>query len=90
MFDKFHKIALTSKLDMEFLRPVDATSELTIRGRVTKSEGRKVSVEVNLLNGQNKICTRSKVDYTIPKREVTYKIIGKERFNEKFEQYLED
>ena len=90
MFDKFRKIALTSKLDMEFLRPVDASSELTIRGRVTETEGRKVSVEVNLLNDKNKICTKSKVDYTIPKREVTYKIIGRDRFTEKFEKYLED
>ena len=90
MFDKFHKIALTSKLDMEFLRPVDASSELTIRGRVTEAEGRKVTVEVNLLNENNKICTRSAVDYTITKREVTYKIIGRERFTEKFEKYLED
>ncbi len=90
MFDKYKKIALTSKLDMEFLRPVDASSELTIRGRVTQAEGRKVSVEVSLLNNKNKVCTRSNVDYTITTREVTYKIIGKERFTEKFQKYLED
>ncbi|GJM15460.1 MAG: thioesterase [Thermodesulfobacteriota bacterium] len=90
MFDKYKKIALTSKLDMEFLRPVDASSELTIRGKVTQAEGRKVSVEVSLLNNKNKVCTRSKVDYTITTREVTYKLIGKERFTEKFQKYLED
>lgn len=90
MFDKFHKIGLTSKLDMEFLRPVDASSELTIRGKVTEEDGRRVSVQVGLFNDKNKICTRSKVDYTITKREVTYKLIGKERFTEKFQKYLED
>ena len=90
MFDKFQKIALTSKLDMEFLRPVKSTSELTIKGKVTEVEGRKVSVEVKLLNDKNKVCTRSTVDYTITKREVTYKIMGKEKFTEKFEKYLED
>ena len=90
MFDKYQKIALTSKLDMEFLRPVDGGSELTIRGKVVESDGRRVRVEVNLLNDKNKVCTRSRVDYTIPKREVTYKIIGKEKFTEKFQKYLED
>ena len=90
MFDKFQKIALTSKLDMEFLRPVEGSIELTIRGKVIEVEGRKVRVEVNLLNDKNKICTRSTVDYTITKREVTYKLIGEQRFTEKFEKYLED
>jgi uncharacterized protein (TIGR00369 family) len=90
MFDKFQKIALTSKLDMEFLRPVDGKSELTIRGKVTESNGRKVRVQVALLNNKNKVCTKSTVDYTITSREMTYKIIGKERFTEKFQKYLED
>ncbi|MEM7009782.1 MAG: hotdog domain-containing protein, partial [Thermodesulfobacteriota bacterium] len=90
MFDKYQKIALTSKLDMEFLRPVDSTSTLTIRGKITHAEGRKISVQVNLLNENNKVCTRSNVDYTITKREVTYKIMGKEKFTEKFQKYLED
>ena len=90
MFDKYKKIALTSKLDMEFLRPVNTPCELTIRGKITESEGRKVRVQVNLLNEKNKICTRCNVDYTITTREVTYKLIGKERFTEKFQKYLED
>lgn len=90
MFDKFQKIALTSKLDMEFLRPVDGKSELTIRGKVTESDGRKVRVQVALLNNKNKVCTKSTVDYTITNREMTYKLIGKERFTEKFQKYLED
>ncbi len=90
MFDKHKKIALTSKLDMEFLRPVNTPCELTIRGMITETEGRKVRVQVNLLNDKNKICTRCNVDYTITTREVTYKLIGKERFTEKFQKYLKD
>lgn len=90
MFDQFKKIALTTKLDMEFLRPVDASSELTIRGKVTEAKRRKVRVEVSILNNKNKVCTKSTVDYTITKKEMTYKIMGKERFTEKFQKYLED
>jgi len=90
MFDKFQKIALTSKLDMEFLRPADASSELMIRGKVTDSNGRKVRVKVSILNDNNKLCTRSTVDYTITNKEMTYRIMGKERFTEKFQKYLED
>ncbi len=90
MFDKYKKIALTSKLDMEFLRPVNTPCELTIRGRVTEEDGRKIRVQVELLNERNKVCTRSNVDYTITTRDVTYKIMGEERFTEKFQKYLED
>lgn len=90
MFDKHRKIALTSKLEMEFLRPVQGKSELTIRGKIVEAQGRIVTVEVILMNDNNKVCTRSRVDYTITKREVTYKIIGREKFTEKFQKFLED
>ena len=90
MFDKYQKIALTAKMDMEFLRPVGTDAELTVRGKIQEENGRKVSVTVSIFNENNKVCTRSRVDYTIPKREVTYKIMGKEKFTEKFQKYLTD
>jgi acyl-coenzyme A thioesterase PaaI-like protein len=89
MFDKYKKIALTAKIDMEFLRPVGTASELEVRGRITGEDGRKVRVEV-VIYEQQKVCTRSRVDYIIPSKEVTMRVMGKERFTEKFKKYLDD
>ena len=89
MFDKYKKIALTAKIDMEFLRPVGTASELEVRGRITGEDGRKVGVEV-VIYEQQKVCTRSRVDYIIPRKEVTLRVMGKERFTEKFKKYLDD
>lgn len=90
MFDKYEKIALTTKLDMEFLMPVGTSGELTVRGRIVEEKGRRVGVEVDILSGSEKVCTRSRVDYIILKREMTLKIMGRERFTPKFQKYLED
>lgn len=90
MFDKHRKIALTTRVDMEFLRPVGTSGELVVRGKIVEEQERRVGVVVNVLNENKKVCTRSRVDYIIPKREMTYKIMGKERFTDKFQQYLED
>ncbi len=90
MFDKHKKIALTAKIDMEFLRPVGTDSELVIRGRIIGEEDRRVSVQVNITGEGNKVCTRSRVEYIIPKKEVTYRIMGKERFTKKFQKYLDE
>jgi len=89
MFDKYKKIALTAKIDMEFLRPVGTASELEVRGRITGEDGRKVRVEV-VIYEQQKVCTRSRVDYIIPSKEVTMRVMGKEGFTEKFKKYLDD
>lgn len=89
MFDKIKKIALTAKIDMEFLRPVGISSELEVRGRIAEESGRRVAVDV-VIYEQNKVCTRSRVDYIIPKRDVTLRVMGKERFTEKFKKYLDD
>jgi len=90
MFDRYRKIALTTKVDMDFLRPVGASSELTVIGRVEEENGRRISVNVSILDSAGGVCTKSRVDYVIPKRQMTYRIMGKERFTGKFQQYLED
>jgi uncharacterized protein (TIGR00369 family) len=89
MFDKYKKIALTTNIEMEFLRPVGTASEIEVRGKVTEEDGRKIGVEV-IIYERGKVCTRSRVDYIIPKREVTLRVMGKERFTEKFTKYLDD
>ena len=89
MFDKRRKIALTTKVEMEFLRPVGTKSEIEVRGKIVHEDGRRVGVEV-VISELGKVCTRSRVDYIIPKKEVTMRVMGKERFTGKFMEYLED
>jgi uncharacterized protein (TIGR00369 family) len=89
MFDRYKKIALTAKIDMEFLRPVGAASEIEVRGRIADVDGRKIGVEV-IIYEQQKVCTKCRVDYIIPGKEVTMRVMGKERFTEKFKKYLDD
>ncbi len=89
MFDRYKKIALTAKIDMEFLRPVGAVSEIEVRGRVADEDGRKIGVEV-IIYEERKVCTKSRVDYIIPRKEVTMRVMGKERFTGKFKKYLDD
>jgi acyl-coenzyme A thioesterase PaaI-like protein len=90
MFDRLKKIGLTMKVEMDFLNAVKTSSFLEIRGKVDKIQGRRVSVTANILNDENEICTRSRVAYYIPRKEVLFKIMGRERFTEKFWKYLED
>lgn len=89
MFDRYKKIALTAKIEMEFLRPVGAASEIEVRGRIADVDGRKIGVEV-IIYEQQKVCTKCRVDYIIPGKEVTMRVMGKERFTEKFKKYLDD
>ena len=90
MFDRFGKIALTSGLNMEFLKPVPASEELRITGNVIEKKSRKVSVRVKIEDAGGRVCTKSIVDYVISPRELTYRIMGRERFTEKFQKYLDD
>ncbi len=89
MFDTHKKIALTAKIDMEFLRPVGTSCELEVRGRIATEDGRKIGVDVVIYDRQ-KVCTRSRVDYIIPGRDVTLRVMGKEKFTGKFKKYLDD
>ena len=89
MFDRHKKIALTTNIEMEFLRPVGAQSEIEVVGKISNEDGRKIRVDV-VISEREKVCTRSSVDYIIPKKEVTMRVMGKERFTGKFTQYLDD
>lgn len=90
MFDKYQKISLTTNINMDFMRPVGASSELTVIGAIDNENGSKISVNVRIIDSNEKVCTKSRVDYVIPKRAVTYRIMGKERFTDKFQKYLDD
>jgi acyl-CoA thioesterase FadM len=90
MFDRLKKIGVTSKIEMEFLNTAKTSSLLEVRGKIDRVNGRNVFISANILNDKNEICTRGNVIYYIAKKETIFKILGKERFTEKFLKYLED
>ncbi|MGB7293146.1 MAG: PaaI family thioesterase [Thermodesulfobacteriota bacterium] len=90
MFDKLKKIGVTMRVELDFVKKVDNPGVLEVRGKVEEIRDRMVTVNVNIYNGEKNLTTRSRVTYLIPRREMLYKIMGEERFTEKFQRYIED
>lgn len=90
MFDKVKKIGVTLKVEIDFVKKVETSSVLEIRGKIEEIKNRKVAVKVNILNQDKQISSRSRVTFFIPNREMLYKLMGRERFTEKFQKYIQD
>ncbi|MGH7885861.1 MAG: PaaI family thioesterase [Thermodesulfobacteriota bacterium] len=90
MFDKVGKIGLTTKVEINYNKKVQSGIELEIRGKVTKVRGRYVFVDAVILDEDGEKCTSSTISYFLPKKEVVFDVLGKERFNEKFLDYIFD
>lgn len=90
MFDKVKKIGLTAKMELDYKRKVETLKEIEIRGKISEIKNRRVVVDVRILDGRGIVTASSKVTYLIPNRKVLYDLIGKEKFSEKFQQYIQD
>jgi acyl-coenzyme A thioesterase PaaI-like protein len=90
MFDRLKKIGFTTKVEMDFLKKVENPGTLEVRGKVEEIKNRRVKVSVKILNANGEIATESIVTYLIPKREMLFKLMGEERFTEKFQRYIQD
>jgi uncharacterized protein (TIGR00369 family) len=53
-------IAMTRKLDVEYLRPVPSGASLRLEGRVVRGEGRKQWVEARILNAEGSVLAEAK------------------------------
>lgn len=90
MFDKLKKIGLTAKMEIDYQRKVETLKEIEIRGKITEIKNRRVVVDVKIFDGSKKVTASSKVTYMIPNRNTLYKLMGKEKFSKKFQQYIQD
>ncbi|NIP38533.1 MAG: PaaI family thioesterase [Candidatus Dadabacteria bacterium] len=90
MFDKLKKIGLTANIELNYKRKVETLKEIEIRGKVGEIKNRRVVVDVNILDEQRNVTASSKVTYIIPNRKTLYNLMGKEKFTEKFQQYIQD
>jgi uncharacterized protein (TIGR00369 family) len=90
MFDRVQKIGFTANIQMDFLKTVNTSSLLEVRGRIDNIKGHNLSVEANILNEDNEVCTRGRVIYYIANKEKILKILGEGRITEKLLRYLGD
>ncbi|MCG6187758.1 PaaI family thioesterase [Maribellus maritimus] len=55
---------VTSSLNIDYLKPVYISKgEVTIKGKLTSTEGRIAKIECTLLDGEGKECLHAKADY---------------------------
>ena len=90
MFDKLKKIGLTAKIEIDYQLKVETLKDIEIRGKIKTIKGRRVVVNVNIIDEDKKITVSSKVTYLIPNKKKLYSLIGEERFTEKFQKYIQD
>lgn len=90
MFDKLKKIGLTTKVEIYYNKKLDSSMELEVRGKVLKVRGRHVIVDTVIIDENGDECTKSTVTYYLPKKDVVFNVLGKERFTEKFLNFIEE
>jgi uncharacterized protein (TIGR00369 family) len=52
--------AMTRQMEIEYLRPVPSTTEISIVGKLVRSEGRKHWTEAQILNDKSKVLATAK------------------------------
>lgn len=90
MFDKVGKLGLTTKIEIQYLKAVNANVDLEVRGRISKMRDRFVVVDTVILDDKGNECTKSQVTYYLPKKEVLFDVMGKEKFTEDLMQYIKE
>ena len=90
MFDKLKKIGFTAKIEIDYQRKVETLKEIEIRGKIGEIKNRRVVVDVKILDESKNVTASSQVTYLIPNRKTLYKLMGKEKFSTKFQQYIQD
>ncbi len=90
MFDRFEKIGLTAKIEINYQRKVETLKNIEVRGKVREFKNRRVAVDVEIIDENQQVSVTGIVTYLIPKREMLYKLLGEEKFTEKFQRYIQD
>ncbi len=90
MFDRVKKIGVTANIQMDFLKTVNTSSLLEVRGKIDNIKGRNVLVNVDIIVENKEVCTRGRVIYYIANNERMVKILGKGKITDRLLKYLED
>lgn len=90
MFDRVGKIGLTTKVEIEYLKVAEIGRTLEVRGKVLKVKGRVVVVESTIVDGKSEVCTKGKISYFLPTKDVLFSVIGEDKFGNELIQYIKD
>jgi len=89
LFDKFKKIGLTARIEINYQKKVETLKDIEVRGKIRESNNRRVTVDVEIRDENKQVNVTGVVTYLIPNRKMLYKLIGKERFTDKFQKYIQ-
>lgn len=90
IFDSIGKLGLTTKVDIQYQKAVSSDVMLEVRGRISRVRDRIVVVDTWITDNDGNVCTRGIVTYFLPRREVLFEVMGKERFTEDLMKYIKD
>lgn len=90
MFDRFKKIGLTARIEINYQKKVETLKDIEIRGRIRESSNRRVKVDVKILDEDGQVRVTGLVTYLIPNKKMLYELIGEERFTDEFQRYIQD
>jgi len=76
LYNKLSKLALTSKIEVTFLKVAKTGSPLEVRGHVEKVDGKRVTVKVIIRDNDGEICASASVIYYLAPEEQIRKVIG--------------
>lgn len=84
VYIKAKTAGVTSSLKVEYLKPVFINrGAILLKGKLVKTDGRKATVNVELLNHENTICSNAEIEYYIFPEDVArqrYYYPGHENF----------
>lgn len=90
MFDHIGKLGLTTKVEIQYQKAVSSEVMLEVRGKISKIRDRLVVVDAFIKDEAGNECTKSRVTYFLPRKEVLFEVMGKERFTEDLMQYIKE
>jgi acyl-coenzyme A thioesterase PaaI-like protein len=90
MFDRFKKIGLTAKIEINYQKKVETLKNIEVRGKIKDISNRRVTVDVEIMDENREVNVTGLVTYFIPKRKMLYKLMGEDKFTEKFQKYIQD
>lgn len=90
MFDSIGKLGLTTRVDIQYQKAVSSGVVLEVRGKISKIRDRLVVVDAWITDEEGTECTKSRVTYYLPTRDVLFEVIGRDRFTEDLMQYIKE
>ncbi|MCK5076133.1 MAG: PaaI family thioesterase [Calditrichia bacterium] len=88
MFGIYKKMGFTTKMEIQFKRPLNMDNKIELRGKIEEKNDKSVKIKCWLYNSQNKICTEAIVEYVIVSKKLWMRNMGIINIPASFEEYF--